>query len=58
MAGTRSEHRSFLPWFALAIGVGLWLRLDRFAAQLLLEDEWHAVYRVVHDAPGARDAAK
>jgi hypothetical protein len=58
MVGTRSAHRSFLPWFALAIGVGLWLRLDQFAAQLLLEDEWHAVYRVVHDAPGARDAAK
>ena len=53
MVGTRSAHRSFLPWFALAIGVGLWLRLDQFAAQLLLEDEWHAVYRVVHDAPAA-----
>ena len=53
MVGTRSAHRSFLPWFALAIGVGLWLRLDQFAAQLLLEDEWHAVYRVVHEAPAA-----
>ncbi|MDQ2963346.1 MAG: glycosyltransferase family 39 protein [Pseudomonadota bacterium] len=53
MAGTRSAHRSFLPWFALAIAVGLWLRLDQFAAQLLLEDEWHAVYRVVHDSPAA-----
>src|ERR1700694_1653404 len=53
MAGTRSAHHSFLPWFALAIGIGLWLRLDQFAAQLLLEDEWHAVYRVVHDTPAA-----
>jgi mannosyltransferase len=39
--------------FALAIGVGIALRLDQFASQLLLEDEWHAVYRVVHDAPSA-----
>src|SRR5256886_8306525 len=53
MAGTRSALRSCLPWFALAIGVGLWLRLDQFAAQVLLEDRWHAVYRVVHDAPAA-----
>src|SRR2546430_3087521 len=53
MAGTRSALRSFLPWFALAIAVGLWLRLDQLAAQLLLEDEWHAVYRVVHDGPVA-----
>ncbi len=51
MAGTRSARRSLLPWFALAVGVGVWLRLDQLGSQLLLEDEWHAVYRVVHDAP-------
>ena len=52
MAGIRSPHRSLLP-FALAVGAGLFLRLDQLASQLLLEDEWHAVYRVVHDAPMA-----
>ena len=50
MAGTRSTRHSLLPWFALAIGVGVWLRLDQLAAQLLLEDEWHAVYRVAHES--------
>ena len=48
----RSSRAAFLPIIAV-IGVGLWLRLDQLAAQLLLEDEWHAVYRVVHDAPAA-----
>jgi hypothetical protein len=48
----RSSRAAFL-FIIAAIGVGLWLRLDQFAAQLLLEDEWHAVYRVVHDAPAA-----
>src|SRR5438874_1973560 len=38
---------------ARAIGGGVWLRLDQIASQLLLEDEWHAVYRVVHDTPAA-----
>jgi len=38
---------------ALAIGGGVWLRLDQLGSQLLLDDEWHAVYRVVHDTPAA-----
>lgn len=50
MAGTRSTRHSFLPWFAWAIGVGVWLRVDQLPSQLLLEDEWHAVYRVVHES--------
>jgi hypothetical protein len=53
MAGIRSPRLSWLPWFALAIAAGIWLRLDQLASQLLLEDEWHAVYRVVHDSPSA-----
>jgi hypothetical protein len=35
------------------IAGGIWLRLDQLSAQLLLDDEWHAVYRVVHDMPVA-----
>jgi len=46
----QSSRAAFL-FIIAAIAVGLWLRLDQLAAQLLLEDEWHAVYRVVHDAP-------
>ena len=53
MAGIRSARLSWLSWFALAIVVGIWLRLDQLSSQLLLEDEWHAVYRLVHDAPEA-----
>jgi hypothetical protein len=53
MAGTRSLRRSHLAWLALAIGAGVWLRLDQLGSQLLLEDEWHAVYRVVHETPVA-----
>ncbi|HTS22807.1 MAG TPA: hypothetical protein VMN79_13465 [Casimicrobiaceae bacterium] len=51
MAATISARRSAVWWFALTIGVGIALRLDQLGSQLLLEDEWHAVYRVVHDAP-------
>ena len=51
MAGTPSLRRSYLVAFALVVGGGIALRLDQLASQLLLEDEWHAVYRVVHDTP-------
>lgn len=51
MAGTPSPRRSHLAWLALAIGAGIALRLDQIASQLLLEDEWHAVYRVAHQGP-------
>jgi hypothetical protein len=52
MAGTPSLRLSAVL-FALAIGGGIGLRFDQLASQLLLEDEWHAVYRVVHDSPAA-----
>lgn len=53
MAGTRWPRLSHRLWVALAIGAGVWLRLDQLASQLLLEDEWHAVYRVVHETAAA-----
>lgn len=53
MAGIRSARLRHLLLLALAIGVGIWLRLDQLSSQLLLEDEWHAVYRIVHDAPAS-----
>ena len=48
----RSSRIAFVLIIAV-IGVGLWLRFDQLASQLLLEDEWHAVHRVVHESPGA-----
>src|SRR5689334_19948663 len=51
-----SQLRSSPAAFVLVIGfigAGVWLRLDQLASQLLLEDEWHAVYRVVHQSPAA-----
>jgi mannosyltransferase len=51
MAGTPSLRRSSLVAFALVVGGGIVLRIDQLGSQLLLEDEWHAVYRVVHDTP-------
>jgi mannosyltransferase len=51
MAGTPSPRRSYLVAFALVVVGGIALRLDQLGSQLLLEDEWHAVYRVLHDTP-------
>jgi len=48
----RSSPAAFVLVIAF-IGAGVWLRLDQLASQLLLEDEWHAVYRVVHQSPAA-----
>jgi len=31
--------------------LGLWLRLDQFASQTLLDDEWHAVHQLVQSSP-------
>lgn len=55
MAGTSSPRLKILHCvgFALAIGGGIALRLDQLGSQLLLEDEWHAVYRVAHDTASA-----
>ncbi|HEV2685759.1 MAG TPA: hypothetical protein VGW79_03885, partial [Actinomycetota bacterium] len=53
MAGTLSPRLSTAIGFALAIGGGIVLRFDQLSSQLLLDDEWHAVYRVVHDTPAA-----
>ena len=53
MAPTHSLRRSDLFWLALAIGLGIALRLDQLGSQLLLEDEWHAVHRVAKETPAA-----
>ena len=40
------------PWlFAGAVALGAFLRLDQFAAQVLIDDEWHAVHELLRLAP-------
>jgi hypothetical protein len=34
------------------LGVGAWLRLSQFGAQIVIEDEWHALHKIVES--GAR----
>ena len=40
------------PWlFAAAVALGAWLRLDQFTAQVLIDDEWHAVHQLLKLTP-------
>jgi hypothetical protein len=44
--------RSTFPLVLLvAVGLGIWLRLDQLAMQVLLDDEWHPVHQVVYYTP-------
>lgn len=50
----RSVGGALLVVLALAwIGVGAWLRLFEFGEQIVIEDEWHALHKIV--AAGAYD---
>ncbi|MDR0247427.1 MAG: hypothetical protein LBI16_03395 [Burkholderiales bacterium] len=42
----RQEHWAWVA-FALIVALGLALRLDQFVEQVLIEDEWHAVHRIL-----------
>jgi hypothetical protein len=41
----------FWIWFGVAICVGIWLRLNQFLDQTLIDDEWHAVHQLVLSSP-------
>jgi hypothetical protein len=44
-------HRLW-PWLmVLVVGAGAWVRLDQFAAQVLIDDEWHAVHQLLAHGP-------
>jgi len=54
------EPRSLAVWPPLALAVlaavmavGAWVRLDQVGAQVLIDDEWHAVHQVLLSTPGA-----
>lgn len=41
-----------LPWVVVgAVLLGAYLRLDQFGAQVLIDDEWHAVHQLLRSAP-------
>lgn len=41
-------------WLTVAaIALGAYLRLDQFTAQVLIDDEWHAVHQVIHRLPSS-----
>lgn len=43
-----------LPVACVAVAaIGAWLRLDQFARQVLIDDEWHAVHQVLARGPAA-----
>ena len=53
---TRSEPKPrsqrLWPWLlALVVVAGAWIRLDQFTAQVLIDDEWHAVHQVLAHGP-------
>ncbi len=51
-AGLSRAFRRGWPWLlAAAIAAGAWIRLDQFAAQVLIDDEWHAVHQVLLHSP-------
>ncbi len=37
---------------AVAVLAGVWLRLDQFTTQVLIDDEWHVVHQVLQHTPG------
>jgi hypothetical protein len=41
----------YLVFFAIAV-LGLYLRLDQFGLQVLLDDEWHVIHQLLAKSPG------
>lgn len=51
-----SARRRALPWlaalpFAAAVAAGTWLRCQQWFDQVLIDDEWHLVHRLVLSTP-------
>jgi hypothetical protein len=45
------DARGWLGLAAAAFALGVWLRLDQFTTQVLIDDEWHAVHQLLRLAP-------
>jgi hypothetical protein len=51
-ASIKSKSPGFyLGFFAIAL-LGLYLRLDQFSLQVLLDDEWHVLHQMLSKSPG------
>lgn len=48
----RDRSRLWLGVLAVAVVAGAWLRLQQVGAQVLIDDEWHAVHQFVARTPG------
>jgi hypothetical protein len=46
------RNRYFYLSLAAIVVVGVYLRLDQFLLQVLLDDEWHAVHQLLQKGPG------
>ena len=42
---------NFYLFFALIVIAGVYLRLDQFTLQVLIDDEWHAVHQLLQKSP-------
>lgn len=43
---------SFYSVFLVLVLLGVYLRLDQFSLQVLLDDEWHAIHQLLKKTPG------
>ena len=50
-SGPFSASRTWTWLFVAAVVLGALLRVDQFAAQVLIDDEWHAVHQLLRLAP-------
>ncbi len=47
----RGRTRLFVGILGVAVLIGTWLRLTQITAQVLIDDEWHAVHQVLAHTP-------
>ncbi|HFD10913.1 MAG TPA: hypothetical protein ENJ32_00355, partial [Crenotrichaceae bacterium] len=45
------HHQLAVLFFLVIFGIGLFVRLDQFLLQILIDDEWHAVHQLLHSTP-------
>lgn len=50
-----TERRWWIAFASVAVAVGIFLRIDQLGTQILLDDEWHAIHKLI--ASDYRDIA-
>lgn len=40
-------------FLTISIAVGIYIRLDQFSVQILIDDEWHAVHQLLNSSPSS-----